>query len=193
MITIVFLVIFLSFLLYRFPSIKLNILFVNLPVSHADIQRLNELQTRLPNPYAICITSSTNPSSTIDWMNIQSRITGGKLRLLLSKNGPQEVVNVIISKLFDVYRNTEKVTQQEKFFSNMNQNMVSRTTACTILCTTFENLQIPEHEWDILMESLPSIAHIMTTTEETYLQSCPVSRETITKLTRFFSTDSRYV
>jgi len=175
---------------------KLNILLVSLPASTDDIRRLNELQTRLPNPFAICLPSSTTTTvsaAAADWSNLQYRVTGGKIRLLLAQNGPREVVQVMITKLFDYFRNTEKLAHQEKFFIDKSQNLVSRSTARSILCSTFANLQIPEFEWEILMEALPSIAHIMTTNEETYLQSCPVSRETITKISRFFSCDGRNV
>lgn len=172
---------------------KLNILLVTTPASTEDIRRLNGLQARLPNLFAICLAPSTGSFSASDWDLFQSLVSGGKMRLLLSRNGPQEVVRGIVTKLYDSFRNTEKMAQQERFFMSLNRNLVSRETAQSILRCTFENLQIPLEEWEILMEAMPSIAHIMTASEETYLQSCPVSRETISKITRFFATDIRYV
>lgn len=83
-------------------------------------------------------------------------------------------------------KQNDKFKLQLQYFEIEKNKIISKHTSQTILYELLLKLNIPEDEYEILCEALPSLYHIINVTKEILIENCPVSNETIDKIIDLF-------
>jgi hypothetical protein len=82
--------------------------------------------------------------------------------------------------------NKEKFDLQTAYFNKERELIASTTTARSVLMNTFQQLDIPAEDAEIMLDGFPTVRQLINATEADLIESSPASLESIKKVAAFF-------
>ena len=118
------------------------------------------------------------------WTEFQMAIEGNNLRLFRVTN-VQEAANLTL-EFHKEMSQKEKFVMQAEYFQREKGRHVHATTSRNVMMETFQKLNVPESDAQIVIEGFPRMYQIITETKEVLAENSPASYDTIDQLASFF-------
>lgn len=148
--------------------------------SSITLQKLESFQRSFRN----CIAIIVGEIDVTAWFAFNIQASGGQLRLLHAVDWKK--ASIIAKDCYNSMKQHHKLKMQEEYFEKEAALLTSSETAKKVLVKAFQRLGVEESDAQIIFEGFPSIAHVVSATNEEMQSNSPANADAIDRITMFF-------